>query len=138
MNNPYEQYKEQSLATMAPGEVLVKMFDELIKQCRIAIIAIGQKRFDTSNDALTKSQTILNTLATSLDMRYPISKQLKELYIFFAHQLLQANVRKNVRLIEQCIPLIKDLRDSFEQAEKISRMKQHTSMAGVGVGGRAV
>lgn len=133
-NNAYAQYKEQSLSTLAPGELLVRLFDELNKQCRLAILAIGRKDLGAANDSLTKSQTIVSTLASSLDMRYPISKELRDMYVFLARQLLQANMQKDTALIEQLVPLIKDLRDSFDQAEKISRRTQH---AGV-VGGRAV
>ncbi len=133
-NNPFAQYKEQSLNTLAPGEVLVKLFDELLKQCRIAVIAIRDKKdLAQANDSLTKSQTIVSTLAASLDMRYPISKELRDMYIFLAQQLLKANLQKDVRIIESCVPIMRDLRDSFEQAEKISRRQQASP-----VGGRAI
>jgi len=133
-NNAYAQYKEQSLSTLAPGELLVKLFDELIKQCRLAVLAIDRKDLGAANDCLTKAQTIVTTLASSLDMRYPISSELRDMYVFLAKQLLQSNLQKDTKLIEQLIPLMKDLRDSFDQAEKINRRTQH---AGV-VGGRAV
>lgn len=131
-NNAYAQYKNQSLSTLAPGELLVKLFDEMIKQCRLATIHIQKKDLGAANDALIKSQTIVSTLASSLDMRYPISEQLRDMYIFFSKQLLQANMEKNTQIIEELVPLMKDLRDSFEQAEKISRRNQHAA------GGRAV
>ena len=122
--NPYQQYKEQSLNTLAPGELLVKLFDELIKQMRLSVIAIGKKDFGMANDALSKAQTIVSTLAGALDMRYPIAKELREMYIFFAKQLHEANLKKDSPTVEAIIPLVKDLRDSFEQAEKISRKSQ--------------
>jgi flagellar protein FliS len=122
--NPYAQYKEQSLSTLAPGEELVKLFDELLKQNNVAVKAIEGKDYALANDSLTKAQTILGTLASSLDMRYPISANLRDLYIFLSQQLLKANMRKDVKIVNECIPLMRDLRDSFEQAEKISR-KQH-------------
>lgn len=134
--NPYTQYKEQSLSTMAPGELLVKLFDEVIKQCRLSAIAIRSKDYGQANDGLTKSQTIITTLMSSLDMRYPISAELREMYVFLGKQLLNANLQKDAILIEQVLPLIKDLRDSFEQADKISRQNKHVPAAVIG--GRAV
>lgn len=134
--NPYTQYKEQSLSTMAPGELLVKLFDEVIKQCRLSAIAIRSKDYGQANDGLTKSQTIITTLMSSLDMRYPISTELREMYVFLGKQLLNANLQKDAILIEQVLPLIKDLRDSFEQADKISRQNKHVPAAVIG--GRAV
>ncbi len=134
LTNAYAQYKNQSLSTLAPGELLVKLFDELIKQCRLAVIGIGKKDLQLANNSLIKSQTIVSTLAGSLDMRFPISQNLRDMYIFFAQQLLEANMKKNAELVEPLIPLMKDLRDSFDQAEKISRRNQHAAV----VGGRAV
>jgi flagellar protein FliS len=125
MNNPYQQYKEQSLSTLAPGELLVRLFDECIKQLRLSCIGISKKNYGMANDALNKAQTILTTLNASLDMRYPISKELREMYIFFVKQISEANIKKNASLVEDILPLIKDMRDSFEQAEKTSRREQH-------------
>ena len=130
--NAYTQYKNQSLSTMAPGELLVKLFDEMIKQCRLAVIHIEKKDLAAANDSLIKSQTIVSTLDSSLDMRYPVSKELHDFYVFFAKQLLRANMEKNIAVINDLLPLLKDLRDSFDQAEKQSRRKQHA------VGGKAI
>ena len=131
--NPYQQYKEQALSTLSPGEVLVKLYEELSKQMLVAIRAIERSDLATANDALIKTQSIISTLAASLDMRYPVSKQLRELYIFLAQQMMKANIQKDTMLIEQCIPLVKELRDSFEQADKINRRNQHAHS-----GGRAI
>lgn len=127
-----KQYKSQSLSTMAQGELLVKLFEEMMKQCRLAAIAIHEKDYATTNDCLLKAQTIVSTLAGSLDMRYPISKNLRELYIFLAQQLLKANMDKSIKTLKEIAPIMKELRDSFLQAEKISRREQHA------VGGKAV
>lgn len=135
--NPYQQYKEQSLSTLTQGELLVKLYEELIKQLTLAKIKIPQKDFGAVNNALSKCQVIVNTLSDSLDMRYPISKELREMYIFISHHLLQANLKKDAKMIEDCIPLARDLRDSFEQAEKLSR-KSTTTTSSLGLGAKAV
>ena len=123
-SNPYEHYKEQALNSLAPGEILVKLFDELLKQCRIATIGIEAKDYGKVNDSLTKMQTILSTLQMALDMNFPISKNLNDLYMFLSQQMLKANINKDVKIIEECVPLFRELRDSFEQAEKMSRIQR--------------
>lgn len=132
LSNPYQQYKEQSLATLTPGELLIKLYEELAKQMTLAKIKIGTKDYAAVNTALQKCQTIVNTLASSLDMRYPISKELRNMYAFISGQLLQANLKKDAKLIEDCLPLVRDLRDSFDQADKISRKQtvRTTTMGG--------
>jgi flagellar protein FliS len=125
ISNPYQQYKEQSLATLAPGELLVRLFDEALKQLRLSCIGIGKKDYGMANDALNKAQTILSTLASSLDMRYPISEEIRPLYVFFVRQISEANIKKDAAMVEEILPLLKDMRDSFDQAEKISRREHH-------------
>ncbi|MDL2232829.1 flagellar export chaperone FliS [Ruminococcaceae bacterium OttesenSCG-928-L11] len=132
ISNPYQQYKEQSLSTLAPGELLVKLFDEAVKQMRLACIAIEKSDLNMANDSLNKAQTIVSTLAGSLDMRFEISGQLRDMYIFIAQQIHKANMEKSIPVLEETIPLLKELRDSFDQAEKINRRNQHN------VGGRAI
>jgi len=130
MNNAYAQYKTQSLSTMLQGELLVKLFDEMLKQCRIAELAIAKKDNAAVHESLMKTQTILSTLVTSLDDRYTISKELKSLYTFFAQELREANIKKDARKITGILPLIKDLRNSFEQADKISRTQKYAAVGG--------
>lgn len=130
--NPYQQYKEQALSTLTQGEILIKLYDELIKQLSIAKIRIGKNDLGAANDSFMKCQTIVNTLAGSLDMRYPISKELRDMYVFLSNHMLNANMKKDTGMIDDCIPLIRDLRDSFEQADKISRRgaPQRVAVAG--------
>lgn len=132
--NPYQQYKERTLSTLAPGEILVKLYEELIKQLKLGQLKIEQKDLGAADAAFLKAQTILNTLSDSLDMRYPISKELRNMYAFLARHLLTASIKKDIDMIEACIPLIRDLRDSFEQADKLSR---RAAIGAARVGGRA-
>lgn len=131
--NPYQQYKEQSLSALSPGEILVKLYDELIKQMRISVLGLEKKDYGPYTDALIKSQAIIATLESSLDTSYEIAVNLRDLYIFIAQQLTLSNVNKDSKPIEDCIPLVRDMRDSFDQADKITRKMQHVS-----VGGKAV
>jgi flagellar protein FliS len=132
--NPYQQYKEKSLAMLTPGEILVKLYEEMIKQLTLAKLKIDKKDFGAVHDCLTKCQAILATLSDSLDMRYPISADLRNLYIFLTKHILTANLKKDKKMVEDCIPIVRDLRDSFDEADKISRM----SAAGAVSGRRAV
>lgn len=119
--NPYQQYKEQTLSTLTQGELLVKLYDELIKQLTIAKLKIKQGDLGSVNNAMTKSQTIVGTLSDSLDMRFPVSKELRDMYAFISKHMLQANLKKDIQMIDDCIPLVRDLRDTFDEANKLSR-----------------
>ena len=66
--NPYQKYKQQSIMTMTPGELLLKLYDESINQLRQAVGALGQKQYDKANAALQKAQRIISHLNKTLVM----------------------------------------------------------------------
>jgi flagellar protein FliS len=131
--NPYQQYKEQSLNTMSSGEILVKLFDECVKQLNIGQRAILAKDYAKTNDSLSKTQEIIDTLSISLDMNYEISQQLRPMYTFLSQRVMQANMKKDAAIIAEVLPLLKELRGSFDEAQKLSRRPQYSA-----VGGRAI
>ena len=127
--NVYEQYKQQSLNTLSQGEVLVKLFEECCKQLHIAQHANDEKDYARTTESMSRAQEIVETLSASLDMTYPVSQQLRSLYVFILQHLRQAGIRKDNDMIDDVLALIQDLRDSFDIAQKQSRRPQQ-AMAG--------
>lgn len=122
--NPYEKYKQQSVMTMTQGEMLVKLYEEVVKQLSGAEIFLKEKNYTKANQALQKSQRILNHLKTTLNFKYEISNNLASLYDFFLQRIIQANVKKNPDLLKDVIPMIDELRETFSEAERLNRMHQ--------------
>lgn len=115
MLNAYSAYKKQSLTTLTPMEIVVKLYDEAERQMNRAIYYIGEKNYESSNNCLKKTQDIVNALRSVLDMDIPISKNLDSLYEFFNRQLVEANVKKDVEIIKELLPMFADLKDAFSQ-----------------------
>lgn len=122
MSNPYSAYKKQSLQTMTPVELIIKMYSEIERQLAIAVCAIEEvKDIKKSSDALIKAQEILGALRGALDMSVPISKNLNDLYVFFQQCAMRANIRKDATEIKKIIPMIADLRDAYTQISQMTR-----------------
>ncbi len=115
MNNAYSAYKKQSISTLTPMEIVVKLYDEAEKQINIAIVSIEAKNYETANKCLQKSQDIVNALRSVLDMSIPISTQLDALYDFFNRQLITANVKKDTGILRELLPMLAELKDAFAQ-----------------------
>ena len=120
--NPYQTYKQQSVLTMTPAEMLLKLYDETIKQLSAAEIYIGEKNILKSNDALQRAQKILNYLKATLNFEYDISNNLSALYDYFVRLIVQANVQKSSEPIREVLPMVQELRDTFAQAAKQSKV----------------
>ncbi len=121
--NPYQKYKQQSVMTMTQGEMLTQLFDEVIKQVSGGVQFIGSGDYDASNQSLQKAQVILNYLRQSLDRRYPVSQGLDQLYEFFIHRVVQANIKKETAGLEEIIPMLQELRETFVVAGRTARMR---------------
>ena len=122
MSNPYSTYKKQSVQTMTPVEVVIKMYSEIERQLAIAVCAIEDvPNIKKANDSLIKAQELLGALRGALDMSVPISKNLEQLYIFFQKEAMKANIHKDATEIKKIIPMVADLRDAFTQISQMTR-----------------
>ena len=119
--NPYAAYKKQSVTTMTPMEVVVKLYDEIERQLNRAIAFIEEKDFESANKALSKSQDIVDALRSVLDVNLPIGQNLDSLYVYFSKQIIMANARKDIKMIKQLLPMIGELKDAFNQVSSMSQ-----------------
>lgn len=117
-NNPIQHYKEQSVNTMTPNELLLLLYDELVKNLIRCDLALDKKEYELMEAAVDKSQDIIRYLDDTLDDQYPISRELHRLYDFFDYQLGRVKIGRNKAVLDQVRPMITDLRDTFRQADR--------------------
>lgn len=111
--NPYENYKQQSIKTMTQGEMVTSLMDEMLIQLNKSIYAIQEKQIDKANQALQKTQKIINYLISSLNPSMEISKSLETVYVYLRDQLFVCNLRKDVEGIRLLIPVVEQLKEGF-------------------------
>lgn len=117
-NNSIQHYKEQSISTMTPNELLLLLYDELVKNLMRCGLALDQKQFDVMEASVDKAQDIIRYLDDILDDQYPISQNLHKMYDYFGYQLARVKIGRNRKVLDEVQPMIIDLRESFRQAEK--------------------
>lgn len=116
--NGYEQYKMQSVNTMTRSEMLLLLYDELIKRLTRAQIALGDKNYDLFEKSVQRSRDIVHYLDQTLDMEYQISYELRRMYEFFLFELSRLQAGRNPVVVNELKPLVADLRDAFKEASK--------------------
>ena len=116
----YQQYKQQSVNSMTPGELLLLLYDELVKRGTIATIALDKADYPTFEAAIDRCVDIINYLDETLDRQYPISRDLGRMYEYFTYQLGAIKIGRNKRELEQLRPMLAEMRDAFHTAEKNS------------------
>ncbi len=100
--NGYEQYKMQSVNTMTHGEMLLLLYDELIKRLTRAQLALNDENYESFDKSVQRSKDIVHYLDQTLNMEYEISYELRRMYEFFLYELRAAGWKE-----QRCNPGIK-------------------------------
>ena len=120
----YQQYKQQSINSMTPGELLMLLYDELVKRSTLASLALDKADWPRFDDALDRCTDIVNYLDETLDRQYPISRDLSRMYDYFTYELGRIKVGRNKKELERLRPMLVDMRDTFRTAEKNSSQEK--------------
>jgi len=100
----------------SPERLLLMLFEGAIRFVKLARKAIEEKDIAGANENLTKAQDIIAELNQSLDMSYDISENLAGIYDFLYRRLVDANVKKDAELLDVVESMLKELKDTWEQA----------------------
>lgn len=116
----YQRYREESLNTMTQGELLLLLYDELVKLLKLVGLELDRERYQGFESAVDRSIEIIRYLSKTLDRKYPISANLDRLYEYFCYELSRVKVGRNKTELERVTGMVAELRDSFRQADKNS------------------
>ena len=114
----YQQYKQQSINSMTPGELLLLLYDELVKRSTLAAIALDKQDWPTFEAALDRCTDIVDYLDETLDRQYPISHDLSRMYDYFTYELGRIKIGRNKAELDRLRPMLTDMRDAFRAAER--------------------
>ena len=116
----FKQYKLQSINTMTQGEMLITLYDELIKRLKQAELALEDDDKDVYQDCIARSVRIIQYLKNTLRREFEISRNLNALYDYFIYELVRASARRNEEIIGEVRSFAQELRDSFRQASRLA------------------
>lgn len=120
-NNMYQQYQQNSINTASPEELTLMLYNGAIKFMNLGKIHIEKKEIEQANNAIKRAQDIIYELNNTLDMTYEISKNLRAIYTFVIGKLIDANIKKDAKFIDEALPLIEEIRDAWKEAMKEAR-----------------
>ena len=125
MLNAFEQYKKTSVNTMTKAELLILLFDEAIKKLNRSKVLMEQGDFENAKVNLEKTRNIFIYLTVNLDEKYEMSQELSDMYMFFNAEIIKASSMKSTKYIDEILPMVKELRDTWEEADKIARVSKN-------------
>ncbi|EDU36119.1 flagellar protein FliS [Clostridium sporogenes] len=121
--NAYNTYKNNSVNFASKDQLLLMLVDGAVKFSKIARQAILDKDIVKAHENLVKTQDIFYELMATLDVNQAETwgPQLMSIYEFIVRRLGEANIKKDTKIMDEVIPLIEDIRDTWYEAEKLSK-----------------
>ncbi len=114
----YQGYQEQGINEMSPAELLLLLYDELVKRLFRAGLALDKKDYGLFEASVDRGLDIIRYLDDTLDMQYPISRNLNRLYDYFSFELNRVKAGRNKTELDRVKTMVSELRDSFREAQK--------------------
>jgi len=124
ISKAYNQYKENSIFTSTPEELTFMLYNGLVKFIMQAQLAIDEKQIEKANNSILRAQAIISELQSTLDSKYEISENLMLLYDYMNDKLIDANINKDIKILDEVLGFAKEIRDTWSQAMKIAKKEK--------------
>ncbi|WP_055668145.1 flagellar export chaperone FliS [Desnuesiella massiliensis] len=122
-SNAYNAYKNNSVNYASKEQLLLMLVDGAVKFSKIGRQAILEKDVKKAHENIVKTQDIFIELMATLDINQagPWGKQLMSVYEFINYNLVQVNLKKDIKKLDELIPVIEEVRDTWHEAYKLSK-----------------
>ena len=111
----FQQYKEQSVNTMTQGELLLLLYDELVKRLTQAELALSKENWPVFEASVQRGIDIIDYLDQTLDKQYPISANLTQLYEYFTYELGRVKIGRRSDPLNHVKSMVNELRDALDR-----------------------
>lgn len=110
-------YKQQSILTATPGQLVVMLYDGCLRFLNQAAYAMRGGDVAESDARLTRAEAIIEELHATLDMEKGgvVASRLQGIYVFCSKHLLEARLNREPENIEKVSELLSELRDAWAQ-----------------------
>lgn len=119
-NNAYKTYKNNSITYASKEQLLLMLVDGAVRYGKLARKAMENKDIKNSHDYLIRVEDIFTELMASLDLSKAgeWGNNLMNLYSFIVSQLVKANLKKDIKILDETMPLITEIRDMWYEVYK--------------------
>ena len=98
------------------------LVDGAVRFAEVSKQAMEDKDIKKCHENIIKTQNIFTELMVSLDQNAgEWAVQMFKIYEFIKEKLVEANIKKDIKIMDEIIPLIEDIRDTWHEASKVSK-----------------
>ena len=121
--NGYNAYKKNSVNFASKEQLLLMLVEGAVKFAKIGRQAIVDKDIKKAHDNIVKTQNIYYELMATIDIEAAgeWGESLFKVYDFIVRRLVDANIKKDITIMDEVIPLIEDIKMTWEEAYKVAK-----------------
>ena len=116
--NPYNVYKQNTVNMASSQQLFLMLLDGAVKYTKVARLAIINKDIARAHKELVRVQDIFLELMITMDKNTKYMEDLYNLYDFIKNELAKANMKKDINIIDEILPLIEEIRDMWYEVDK--------------------
>ncbi len=120
-NNAYAAYDDNKIMTASNEDLTLMLYDGGVKFCNQAIIAIEKNDTMTANLKIQKIQDVIRELQFTINRNHPNHEDIYNLYDYMFRRVVEANITKDVEILQEVTDLMKEFRDLWKESVKIAR-----------------
>ena len=116
--NPSAAYRQQSVMTASPGQLVVMLYDGAGRFLTQAAGAMLGGTWLLASEKLSRAEAIIDELLATLDMEAgEIAERLQAIYVFCKTRLIEARLERDPGRVDQVARLLAELREAWAHIE---------------------
>ncbi len=118
IGNPYAKYQDSKILTASPAELTLMLYEGIIKFTNIGITAIENREFQKANTNIMKAERIVDHLSATLNDKYPVANDFRNVYSCIMQALISGNMKKDVAELNRALEYSRMIRDTWKDVMK--------------------
>src|SRR5699024_112471 len=115
MAKQLQTYQDNAVTTASGPQLTMMLYNGCIKFINQAKSALENNDFENKNYYIQRAQDIVQEFMITLDQTVEISQQMMTLYEYIYHQLQQANIKNEMKYLDEALEYVTDFRDTWKE-----------------------
>lgn len=124
VNNGYNQYLRSKVMTASKAELTLMLYDGAIKFCNMAIMCIEKKDISGANTNIKKTEAIIEEFMATLNYKYAVANDFKNVYEYIHERLVEANLKKDPEILNEVLEHLREMRDTWKEVMRTANTQK--------------
>lgn len=116
--NPYQTYQKQAVSTSKPEDLTYMLYQGLVKFIRLSKQGLQNNQLEDGHRYNLRAQDIISELMVTLKDGYSVSESLRALYDYMKSRLIEANLKKDMAILDEVESFAVELTETWQEAMK--------------------